>query len=176
MKRAISAFILITITVSANCDVIFFPKQYTVFSYSVELIYNSETLHKPKYTTCFWGGIGCVGSIYYIDEPTYGIEIAFEIRHYFKPDNFKHSFISGYIGAAYMTDFKSSYDIGIIPGFKINYKAHISPKTIIEPYISLSTPICYNIVDESGYVPFPTITVGARFGFSYIINKIKSKT
>ena len=41
-----------------------------------------------------------------------------------------------------MTNFKyrqsSENTIGIIPGLKINYKAQISCKTILEPYISLS--------------------------------------
>lgn len=115
-------------------------------------------------TGVFWGGIGCVGPLLNFDKPVFGLELAIEKRHYFRPETFRHFFFSGYIGAAYMTDFEYIHDIGIVPGIKINYKACFFTKAILEPYISLSLPVCYNLVDESGYFPFPVLTVGVRLG------------
>lgn len=75
-----------------------------------------------------------------------------------------------------MTEFKYAHDIGIIPGIKINYKAQISPKTIVEPYLSLSLPIIYDTKAISGFFPIPVLTVGARFGLFKLKNNIKSST
>ncbi|MDO9579992.1 MAG: hypothetical protein Q7J06_05420 [Bacteroidales bacterium] len=172
MKKFIILFILISKTISANCDVIFFPQQYAAFCYSTEFIYNFEKAKNSKNTIDFWGGVGCVGSFFYFNQPAYGFEIAIEKRHYFQPDNYKNFFISAYLGSAYMTDFKNANYIGVIPGVKINYKAQISPKTILEPYISLSIPVMYDIKGSQGFFPIPVLTLGARFG----LFKMKNET
>jgi hypothetical protein len=176
MKKVVVLSILVSMTLTAWCDVIFVPRQYSVFCYSAEFIYSYEKVKKIKNTTVFWGGVGCVGSFLFIDQPTYGLEIAVEKRHYFRADKYKHFFISAYIGAAYMTEFKYAHDVGIIPGFKINYKAQISPKTILEPYLSLSLPIMYDIKARAGFFPIPVLTVGARFGLFKLKNNIKPST
>ena len=175
MKKLIFILILTIKTMSANCDVIFFPYQYTLLCYSAELIYSQENIKRPKNTTNFWAGTGVVGSFFYLDMPTYGLEVAIEKRHYFKADEFKKFFISAYIGAAYMTDFKNTSHIGLVPGVKINYKAQLTPKLILEPYVSLSLPITYDLRDTFGYFPFPALTIGARFGLSNMKNKIKPR-
>jgi len=170
MKKTTILIAFLFVAISGRCDVIFFPYEYTVMSYSAELISCSEKVKTSRNTAVFWGGIGFVGPLYNFDKPFYGLELAFEKRHYFKPETFSHFFFSGYIGAAYMTDFKYFHDIGIVPGIKINFKACISAKTILEPYISLAVPVCYNLADRSGYVPFPVLTVGARFGLCKLKN------
>ena len=171
MKKAIIFILLLVKTSTANCDVIYFPYQYTIFCYSAELIYSFEKVKKTKNTTNYWGGIGVVGSFYFLEEPTYGLELAIEKRHYFQQDKFKSFFISAYIGTAYMTDFKYISDIGIVPGIKINYKAQISKKLILEPYLSLSLPITYDLKGSYRYTPFPAMTIGARFGLGKLKNK-----
>jgi hypothetical protein len=176
MKKFIIVFILISKTFAANCDVIFFPRQYAVFCYSAEFIYSYEKVKKVKNTTVFWGGVGCVGSFIYFDQPTYGLEIAIEKRHYFQAEKYKNFFVSAYVGTAYMTDFNYAHDIGIIPGFKINYKAQISPKTILEPYISLSIPVMYDTKNKTGFFPIPVLTVGVRFGLFKLKREIKVTT
>jgi hypothetical protein len=175
MKRIILILILTIKTMSANCDVIFFPYQYTLLCYSAELIYSHENIKKSKNTTNFWAGTGVVGSFLYLDMPTYGLELAIEKRHYFKPDQFKHFFISAYLGTAYMTNFNDISHLGLVPGLKINYKAQLTQKIILEPYVSLSLPITYDLQDTFGYVPFPVLTIGARFGLSNLKNKTRPK-
>ena len=176
MKK-IALLLIVTIkTLSANCDAIFFPIQYSVFCYSAELIYSFENAKKPKKTTNYWVGMGVVGSFYYLDIPVYGLELAVEKRHYFKPDKFKHFFVSAYLGTAYMTDFNQISNFGLIPGLKINYKAQITQKVIFEPYLSLSLPITCDVKDRFVYVPFPALTIGARFGISKLRNETKPKT
>ena len=176
MKKTVILLLLTIKTISANCDVIFFPYQYTLFCYSAEFIYSSEKVKKPKNTTNYWAGVGVVGSFYYLDIPVGGLEFAVEKRHYFKPDIFKNFFISAYAGVAYMTDFNNISHIGLVPGFKINYKRQISQRLILEPYLSISLPLTYDLKDTSGYVPFPALTIGARFGLSKLKNEIKPKT
>ncbi len=111
----------------------------------------------------------------FIFEPTFGAELAIEKRHYFQPDRFRKFFVSAYLGAALMTQFENNYSIGLIPGCKINYKAQITSKLIIEPYISLSLPITYELNRYSHIIPFPAMTIGARFGFSKIKYQDKKK-
>ena len=176
MKKTILILILTIKTISANCDVIYFPYQYTLLCYSAELIYSQENIKRPKNTTNFWAGTGVVGSFFYLDMPTYGLELAIEKRHYFKADECKKFFISAYVGTAYMTNFNNTSHIGLVPGMKINYKAQLTPKLILEPYISLSLPITYDLLDSSGFVPFPALTIGARFGLSNLKKKTKPRT
>jgi hypothetical protein len=174
MKK-IAILLLLTIkTFSANGDAIFFPIQYAVLCYSAEVIYSYEKAKKTKNTTNYWIGTGVVGSFYYLEIPVYGLEAAIETRHYFKSDKYKKFFISAYLGTAYMTDFNQISNFGLIPGLKTNYKIQLSSSLILEPYISLSLPITYDIKDKYVYPPFPVLTIGARFGISKLINMNKT--
>jgi hypothetical protein len=100
------------------------------------------------------------------------LELAAEKRHYFKPDYFKHFFLSCYLGVAYMNNVEGVNLIGLIPGLKFNYKAQLSQKLFIEPYLSLSVPLTCDIKFQDAFVPIPILTLGARFGISSLINKI----
>ena len=165
MKKFIILLTLTSISIVSNCDVIFYPQyHHDQLCYSTELIYSFEKAKNNNWTTVFWGGAGCVGSLKSIDHPSYGLEIAVEKRLYFQKDNYKHFFVSAYLGSAYMTDFKDASNIGIIPGIKINYKAEISNKLLLEPYISLSYPLTYNFKESIGIKPVPVMTFGVRFG------------
>jgi len=172
IKKGLISVILSITTLSGSADVIFFPKQYSVFCYSAEFTLSLEKSVKPKATNTLWGGIGCVGSFQYFNQPVYGMELAYERRHYFKPDSYKNLFISAYFGTALMTDFQSSNYIGFVPGFKVNYKAQVTKSFMIEPYLSLSVPIIFDLPDYEGYVPFPVLTIGTRIG----LGNVKPKT
>jgi hypothetical protein len=176
MKKVIILVFLTAITFPALCDVIFFPYPFTGFCYSTEIIFSFEKVKKAKNTTDFWGGIGHVGSFIYRFEPTFGFELAIEKRHYFQPDKFKNFFVSAYLGTALMTQFENNYSIGIIPGCKINYKVQITEKLILEPYLSLSLPITYELNRYSHIIPFPALTIGVRFGLSKIKYQDKNET
>ena len=171
MKKFIISITLTTISIASNCDVIFYPQyHHDQLCYSTELIYSLEKAKNHNWTTVFWGGAGCVGSLKSIDHPSYGLEIAVEKRLYFQKDNYKHFFVSAYLGSAYMTDFKDASNIGIIPGIKINYKAEISNKLLLEPYISLSYPLTYDFKESIGIKPVPIMTLGVRFGLFKLKN------
>lgn len=174
MKKTLVVFLLVFKVTYGNCDVIFFPVQYSVFCYSVELTSMRENIKTSKNTSGFWTGVGCVGSFFYLDHPVGGLEMAFEGRHYFKPDLYKRFFFSWYAGGALMTDFENTIDVGLVPGIKINYKSQISKRMVLEPYIGLSLPLTYNIENSHPYVPLPTLTIGVRFGFSELVHKLKS--
>ena len=171
MKRILIAAIFLFLTISAYCDVIFYPPQKSFLSYSAELIYSFEKVNKPKTTTSLWGGLGVVGSFSSLSEPAAGLEVAIERRHYFQENTFKHFFISGYLGAAYMTDFKYISDFGIVPGVKLNYKGQLSPHSVIEPYVSLSVPFTWETEDFDSYLPLPVTTVGIRIGLCNLKTK-----
>jgi len=166
MKRTLIILAVLFLSLSAKCDVIFYPYQYALISYSVEFTYSYEIVKKIKSSTVFWGGVGTVGSLYYLNEPRAGLELAVERRRYFKPEQYKHFFISAYIGAAYMTDFGNNNDLGLVPGFKFNYKAQLSRSLVLEPYLGLSLPITLNLDHTGFYVPFPVATIGIRLGIS----------
>ena len=176
MKRNLAILLLALLPLPGYCDAIFTPLQYNFLSYSGELIYSLEKIKKAKNTTCYWAGAGIVGSLYTPVRPIFGLELAVEKRYYFKPDYYKHFFLSGYLGAAYMNNFEGLNFIGLIPGLKINYKAQLSKIFFIEPYISLSVPIACDVKFESVFVPIPILTVGARIGISTLLKKISSKT
>ncbi|MBN1184799.1 MAG: hypothetical protein JXB49_21110 [Bacteroidales bacterium] len=166
IKRILAVSIFLFITSSAKSDVIFFPYQYSLINYSLEFVYSYELAKKEKISTVFWGGAGTVGSFFYLDKPVTGLEVAVERRRYFKPDLYKNFFISGYIGVAYMTDFKGTKDLGLVPGFKFNYKAQLSKNLVMEPYIGLSVPITMDMNYQDFYVPFPMATIGIRLGIT----------
>jgi len=169
IKKNILIVCLSLYSLAGSADVIFFPRQYSVLCYSAEFILSLEKSVKPKTTNVLWSGIGCVGSFYYFDQPVYGLELGYERRHYFKPDSYKHFSISPYIGTALMTDFESIKYIGIVPGVKVNYNAQISKNLLLEPYLSLSIPLIYDIPNIEGYVPFPVLTIGVRIGLGKLI-------
>jgi len=170
MKKLLFAILLTFSALSARCDVIFFPYQYSLFGYSIEGVYSFEKIRNTKSTTMFWAGGGIVGSFLYLDEPAFGIEAAIERRRYFKPDSYKGFCFSGYLGVAIMKNIHNSSDLGIIPGIKLTHKSYITPKIILEPYLSLSLPISFNLPEFQGYFPFPVLTVGCRVG----IGRLKS--
>jgi hypothetical protein len=176
MKKAFVILFFALFALSGYCDVIFTPLQNNFLSYSGELIFSVENVKKAKSTSCYWGGLGFVGSLYHSGQPTFGLEIAVEKRYYFKPDYFKHFFVSGYLGIAYMTNSERDSFIGLIPGLKINYKAQLSQKLFLEPYVSLSVPLISDVQFQHVFVPIPIVTIGARFGFSIFKNKISTKT
>lgn len=169
MKKCLLAILLAFSFLSARCDVIFFPRHYTLFSYSIEGVYSFEKIRNTKSTMMFWTGGGIVGSFLYLDEPAFGIEAAIERRRYFKPDSYKGFCFSGYLGVAIMKSTRYYSDLGIIPGLKLTHKSFLTPKVILEPYLSLSLPISFYLPDFNGYFPFPVLTVGCRVG----IGKLK---
>lgn len=172
MKKVILIVVIVIVSRSTKCDVIYFPYPFTGLSYSAELIYSFENIKKAKNTTNYWGGCGFVGSLLYTsDKPVFGFEAAIEKRHYFKSDKFKNFFLCAYIGSAYMTDFGLFSSIGLVPGFKINYKAKIIDNLVLEPYISLSLPITHEFTKYSHTLAFPALTFGARFGFNKLNDK-----
>jgi len=169
MKK-VTILLLFSITsLSSRCDVITFGD---FLCYSAEFIYSFERIKKPRNTTSYWGGVGCVGGLgYHNAGQSYGLEIAIEKRHYFKPENFKYFFISAYLGSALMTEFESSSRICLVPGIKINYKVKITNKLVLEPYFSISLPITHELTRYNENYIYPALTFGARFG----INKLKDK-
>jgi hypothetical protein len=174
MKKTIVILILILHSIASKCDVIFYPQyRHDRLCYSTELIYSFEKTKKAYGTTVFWLGAGCVGSLKNISQNSYGLEIALEKRLYLQKNYYKHFFLSAYIGSAYMTDFNDASNFGIIPGIKINYKAEISKKLFLEPYISLSYPLSYDLRESNGIKPMSVVTVGARFGLFKIKNEAK---
>ena len=78
MKRIFTIVSFILLSSHAKCDVIFFPYQYSLINYSIEFIYSYELANKAKNSTVFWGGVGTIGSFFFLDEPAAGLEIAFE--------------------------------------------------------------------------------------------------
>ena len=175
MKKALLILLTLSLFTSAKCDVIFTPLQYNFFSYSGEFVFNYEILTRSNRTTCYWGGVGVVGSLTRRFSPTKGAEIAVEKRRYFQSDSFKKFFLSSYLGLAYMSNRDMDADwMGIIPGIKINYKAKLAKSVVLEPYVSLSVPFTFDAKFKNAYYPIPVFTVGARFGITKIKDKYSS--
>lgn len=169
MRKVTFLLLFIITSLSSRCDVITIGD---FLCYSAEFIYSFEKIKKPRNTTSYWGGVGCVGGLgYHTSGQSYGLEIAIEKRHYFKPDNFKNFFISAYLGSALMTEFKSSSRICLVPGIKINYKVKITNKLVLEPYCSFSLPITHELTRYNENYIYPTFTFGARFGINKLIDK-----
>ena len=172
MKKSLTILSFLALTLVAKADVVYFPYQYSLINYSVELIYEYEVIRSPKNSFVYWGGVGLVGSFFYLDEPTLGVEAAFEFRKYFKSETFKRFFFSAYIGTAYMTNFENKqHDLGIVPGVKINHKTHLAKQLVLEPYLGVSLPISYDLNSANFYVPFPMATVGIRLGICNLKRK-----
>ena len=177
MKKTIILLFLIIDTLPSTCDVIFYPSRFPGLRYSAELIYSFEKINKSKKTTNCWVGFGYTGSFQYTYLHTFGAEFAVEKRHYFQADKFRNFFISAYFGSAFITDFIDEPIIGLVPGFKINYKAQVSSRFIVEPYLSLSLPITLKFdTHPSEPLVFPALTIGTRFGLSKLKNDNKTKT
>jgi hypothetical protein len=167
MKKAILIIFLLILSRSAKCDVIYFPYPFTGPCYSAELIYSIENFKKDKNTTNYCAGFGFVGSMIFTSEkPTFGLEVAIERRHYFRPEKYKHFFVSAYLGGAFMTDFGSFSSIGLVPGVKINYKANVITNLVLEPYFGFSVPITYELTKYRETLAFPALTFGVRLGFN----------
>jgi hypothetical protein len=96
MKRTLTILAFLLLSLSAKSDIIFLPYQYSLLCYSVEFTYGYELANKIKSSTVFWGGVGTVGSFFYLNGPRAGVELAAERRRYFKPEQYNHFFISGY--------------------------------------------------------------------------------
>jgi len=176
MKKTVFIILLLVISGSAKCDVIYFPYPFTGICYSAELIYSFENFRKAKNTTNYWVGCGIVGSVVFTSEkPLFGMEAAIEKRHYFRPEKFRHFFVSAYLGGAYMTDFGSFSSIGLVPGLKVNYKANLTSDLVLEPYISFSLPITHELTKYPDTIAFPAVTFGARFGFNRLNDKRAGK-
>jgi hypothetical protein len=171
MQRILIIVAFLSLSFSAKGDVIFFPYQYTYASYSVEFIYSYEIAKKPQSSNVLWGGAGVVGSFFYLEEPSFGFEIAYERRKYFKSESFDRFFFSGYIGIAYMTKFRDQNDIGFVPGIKLNYKAQLTKDLLLEPYFGISLPVTLHVKNTGFYVPFPVATIGFRFGIGTLKRK-----
>jgi len=160
-------------------DVIYIPVQFSIFSTSYESIYSLEKRINSKNTLNYWGGGGLVYShIPPSRIPAIGLELAVEPRHYFKEDIFRKSFISAYIGIAYMKlidDHFHDQFLGIIPGIKYTYKfKNTKNKSLmVEPYFSISSPVNYNINDNNWSANILTFTAGIRIGFNKIITNNK---
>ena len=69
-----------------------------------------------------------------------------------------------------MNDFNNMYDVGIVPGIKLNYKIKYLNNIAIEPYMGVSVPIAYSLTYNGPYIPFPVLTLGIRFGLNYVTN------
>ena len=65
-----------------------------------------------------------------------------------------------------MTDFSNTHDLGLVPGFKLNYKAQLSKNLVFEPYVGISLPITIEMNDRHFYFPFPMATIGVRMGIN----------
>ena len=63
-----------------------------------------------------------------------------------------------------MTNFSDRHDLGLVPGFKFNYKAQLSNSIVLEPYVGLSLPFAYDISNKLYYFPLPAATIGIRLG------------
>lgn len=173
MKRIILILFITLITSKIIvADDVFYPLKEGGLFLSTELIYSFENQLVKSNSCLLWGGIGCVWSLQYLtDNPAFGGELAFELRHYFNKTDFDRFNISLYTGTAFMrgpgyysrTKYESYW--GFVSGIKIAYKALIRDEIIIEPYISLSYPIFINITDSEWVNPtLPHMTIGIRFG------------
>jgi hypothetical protein len=166
MKKIIFIVLLISTTFSANCDVFFGFAPHA--AYSFDFIYSYEKVKKIKSSTVFWGGIGVLRDGF-DDMTSYGLELGVEKRHYFQSEKYNHFCISSSLSTTYMRNIIygqfSGNSIGIIPGFKLNYKAQISRSAFLEPYISISFPFMIDLKHNIDFLEIPMFTVGARIGF-----------
>ncbi len=181
MKRRILILIIVILTPKIiNADDVFYPMKEGGFFLSTELIYSFENQIAKSNSYLLWGGIGSIWSVPYIkNNPAFGGELAFEIRHYFNKSDFERFNISAYTGTAFMrgpryySEAKYQSYWGLVSGIKTTYKVLIRNKIIVEPYLSVSYPIFLNISDSEWVNPIlPHVTFGIRIG----IEKLRLKT
>jgi hypothetical protein len=169
MKKVIFLLLFSITSLSVRCDGITFGD---FLCYSAELIYSLEKINRSRSTICYWGGGGVVGGLgRQFPGRSYGLEIAVEGRHYFKPDNFKNFFLSAYLGSSLMAGFESAPRICLVPGIKMNYKIKFTEKLFLEPYCGFSLPLVRELTRYPETYIYPVFTFGARFGINKLIDK-----
>lgn len=168
-------------------DVIFAPSVAYGVCTSYEFIFWKEKSFTKYNTYNFWVGGGIIIPVFFIPAPSFGLEGAFELRQYFKQNQFKKLNLDFYTGIAYMYAPIFFHGImyrnflGLVPGIKLSYKFE-KTKLIIDPYISFSTPIYSDLnrlwEDAENFSDWidqiicgPILTFGVRFS----LNKTKKK-
>jgi len=166
-----------------RADVLYSPFGFVNFgtALSIECIGSYELAFTKNNTINFWGGFGAVSRIRFFRYPSFGTELAIEVRQYFKNSTFKNFNIGIYSGLAFMRN-SSFYDghfsridnsVGFVPGIKLTYKKSFNSWLIGEPYISFSTPWDKNSIgelfkdiskDNLQYI----LTIGLRIGFNWV--------
>ncbi len=183
MKILKAVIVLLFVVSYARADVIFSPDANKGFALSIEGIASYELPISKRNTINFWGGIGLVSPINHVLKPSFGGEIATEIRYYFS-ENYEGFNVGLYAGLAlmrqpvFLDDLDINHDIltGFVPGLKITYKCKTQSKFVCEPYLGISTPKYLNRKRESRAWRYPDdpefiFTIGLRIGF----NKVKGK-
>jgi hypothetical protein len=183
MKSIKFTFLFLLIVCVSKADVIFSPDANKGFALSIEGIASYELTIAKRNTINFWGGIGLVSPINHVLKPSFGGEIATEIRYYFS-DNYEGFNLGLYAGLAFMkqTNFNegriASHDIlsGFVPGIKLTYKCKSKSKIICEPYFGISTPKYLNRKKEFSRWRYPDdpefiFTIGLRIGFNKVNRK-----
>ncbi len=157
------------ITNHVKSDVIYTPYKEVSTALSIECIFSYELPISRLNTLNYWCGFGGVSMIQHIRNPAFGIELAVEIRQYFKSNTFKGFNIGLYGGVGYMrhpsfySNHVSSYNnsFGFVPGLKITYKQKFNSWLFGEPYIGISLPMYDN---DAGLI----FTIGLRIGFNKV--------
>ena len=174
MKKFIILLLLFLKFSAGHSDNYFLPVRYTGFFSSAELAAIYEWTRNPGNTLGASAGFSFVDPLCNKDHPVGIVQLMLEGRQYLESSNFRHFFISGFLSAVYVTDFTRVKNVGIIPGLKINYKSQISNSLVLEPYLGLSLPFICDIENFNPSLPFPALTIGIRFGFSKIMDKLKN--
>ncbi|HKJ78327.1 MAG TPA: hypothetical protein VKA10_02280 [Prolixibacteraceae bacterium] len=177
MKKLI-IFLLITISATVKADIIYSPYTNNHLTASFEWIYSYEFPFFKHNTIAPWGGLGIVSSTMTGFNPSLGTEVGFELRHYFKANEFEGFNIGLYGGFACMLNYKIMHakiihefnSLGLVPGIKFTYKHFTTMKRLFEPYLSISNPFNKRFMKDyairnMGYM----LTVGIRLG----INRVK---
>jgi hypothetical protein len=166
-------------------DVIFAPVTSYGVCTSYEFIFWKEKPITQYNTFNFWGGGGIIVPVWFLPLPALGIEGAFELRQYFKPNLYKKLNIDLYTGLAYMYApifghgiFYSNF-FGFVPGLKISYKLE-KTKLIIDPYISISRPMYSDInyllrmaENFEDWIEYVDKGIILTFGVRFSLNKKK---
>lgn len=175
MRKLLAILLFVFAFNSAKCDVIpYWLNHYALIGYSFEGIISYEKLIDYNTTWNYWAGGGIVGSALYLNEPAFGIEGAIEWRLYFKRDKFSGLNCSMYLGTSLMYNNQEKLNLGVLPGLKLTHKSLINGKVLVEPYVSLSFPISYNLTHTHPWMPFPVATIGLRVGMHKWIGKSKT--
>jgi hypothetical protein len=172
--------LLLTQLYSSKADIIYSPYNNFNLAGSLEFIGSYEWSFSSLNTFSPWLGIGVVTSSLKSFNPSLGSELGFELRQYFKKDNFKGFNLGLYAGLAYMMNFSISHahiyhennSIGCVPGLKLTYKIKQKPRFNIEPYIGISNPFSYTFNESSSFENLGIVyTIGVRIGLNEVKNK-----